>query len=123
MHWLKTSVEHEEILAAIKVEDAKDQDKLKLHRSFVRIEIQPSNQAEMTRNPEDWTLKVDEEGTLPEWFLENRKKAEEACWLAWKESVQIQLVLKKEHKEAKDILIYAQNESSVEACDSSHVVA
>src|SRR3990167_9004664 len=62
------------------MEKRKD-DKLE-NRDFVRIEINPKNL--FSKNKKDWSFKVDEKGTLPLWFSENRAKMEEACWKEWK---------------------------------------
>jgi len=112
-HWKKQSVDHESILDDLKLPDATLR-----NRTFVRIEITPETDPP-TRKPEDWKLRVDEEGTLPEWFIEHRTKAETACWKAWEESVQIQLALNDEKKEVTDTLIYLYGSSSAVLYGSS----
>jgi len=97
VHWLKNTAGHEDILVAAKLEDKKLTD-----RDFVRIEIVPKNDKRPTRNKDDWILKVDEERTLPDWYEKNVIKAQKACWVAWEESVKIQLVLDDERHEGKD---------------------
>ena len=115
VHWSKKSVAHETIIAETKLEDKKLE-----NREFVRIEISPKDTAKLTRNPDDWNFKVDEEETLPEWFIENRSKAEKACWKAWEQSVQIQLGLNDEHKgKLTDTLVFLHDSSSAELYGSS----
>lgn len=97
VHWLKNTAGHEDILASAKLEDKKLTD-----RDFVRIEIVPKNDKRPTRNKDDWNFKVDEERTLPDWYEKNVIKAQKACWVAWEESVKIQLVLDDERHEDKD---------------------
>ncbi len=93
-HWLpENPADHEAVIEKLKLPDIK----LK-NREFVRIEITPKNKANVTRVREDWQLKVDEEDSLPDWFLENKKKAEKACWLAWEESVQVNVGIGDEKK-------------------------
>jgi len=110
VHWLKNTAGHEDILAAAKLEDKKLTD-----RDFVRIEIVPKNDKKPTRNKDDWILKVDEERTLPDWYEKNVIKAQKACWVAWEESVKIQLVLDDERHEGKDMffLVYGSGRAVV----------
>ncbi|MCJ7459187.1 MAG: hypothetical protein MUP17_09370, partial [candidate division Zixibacteria bacterium] len=48
VHWSKKTVNHEELLTEIKIEDVKLNE-----RDFVRIEITPKDQDQITRNPDD----------------------------------------------------------------------
>jgi hypothetical protein len=115
VHWTKKTTAHEEIIAEAKLEDKKLE-----NRDFVRIEISLKDTTKVTRNPDDWKFKVDEEDTLPEWFIENQKKVEKACWKAWEESVQIQLGLNDENKgELEDTLVFLHGSSSAVLNDSS----
>jgi hypothetical protein len=108
VHWSKKTTAHEEIIAETKLEDKKLE-----NRDFVRIEISLKDKTKVTRNPDDWQLKVDEERTLPEWFIENQKKAEKTCWKAWEESIQTQLGLNDENKgKLNEILIFLYENAS-----------
>jgi len=60
---------------AIKMSGLKD-DKLE-DRDFVRIEINPEK---FTMKMKDWKFKIDEEGTLPEWFTRERKHFRKMCY-------------------------------------------
>lgn len=73
VHWSKKTIAHEDIITELKLEDKKLE-----NREFVRIEIAPKDRTKMTRNPKDWNFRVDEAKTLPDWFIENQKKATEA---------------------------------------------
>jgi len=118
VHWSKKISAHEDLITELKLEDKKLE-----NRGFIRIEIAPKNENKMTRDPKDWQFKIDEENTLPEWFIEGRKKAEKACWVAWEQSVQIQLALEDEEKEIRDCLLYAWGNSTVVARGNSKVEA
>ena len=118
VHWSKQSMSHEDLLAALTLEDKK------LHeRDFVRIEIVPKDEHEMTRNADDWTIKIDEERTLPNWYEKDITKIQNACWKEWQESVKVNLILEGESKEVTDTMIFAFQARSVVARGSSHVVA
>jgi hypothetical protein len=117
VHWLKNTAGHEDILVAAKLEDKKLTD-----RDFVRIEIVPKNQAKPTRNKDDWTFKVDEERTLPDWYEKNVIKAQKACWVAWEESVKIQLVLDDERHEGKDTFFMVYGSGLAEVYGSGRAV-
>jgi hypothetical protein len=115
VHWSKKTTTHEDIIAEAKLEDKKLE-----NRDFVRIEISPKDRTKMTRDPKDWKLKVDEEDTLPEWYIEHQKKAEKNCWIAWEQSVQIQLGLNDEDKGIlTDTLVFLYDSSSAELYGSS----
>ena len=118
VYWSKSGPNHEAVICEAKLDDLKLED-----REFVRIEIIPNNVIKVTRNKKDWTLVVDEEGTLPTWFQRERKMAESKCWLAWKESIQLQLAIGEEEREVTDTYIVAGGSSHVVARGSSHVVA
>ena len=72
VHYDGNTSSHEEIIEKAGLKDNK-----LIDRDFVRIEITPSK---LTMNPKDWTLKVDEEKTLPDWFVKNREKADRKCY-------------------------------------------
>jgi len=117
VHWLKNTMGHEDILAAAKLEDKKLTD-----RDFVRIEIVPKNDKKPTRNKDDWNFKVDEERTLPDWYEKNVIKAQKACWVAWEESVKIQLVLDDERHEGKDTFFMVYDSGRAVVHDSGLAV-
>ena len=77
--WMDGNItSHEEL---VKKSGWKD-DRLE-NRDFVRVEISPKPKT-FSAKRENWIFKVDEEGTLPKWYSENREKNETACWKAWK---------------------------------------
>ena len=118
VHYSKKTCSHEDLIAEFKLEDTKLED-----RDFVRIEISPKNMENLTRNPQDWTYKVDEEDTIPAWYKKEKAKAEEAVWVAWAESVKIQLVLGEESVDVTDAYLFVRSSSTVDAWGSSKVVA
>jgi len=118
VHWSKRTMAHEDLLAELKLEDKKLEE-----RDFVKIEIAPKNNAKMTRDRDDWVYNVDEERTLPNWYDENVVKCQGACWKAWEESVQVNLAIDKEEKHGKDQLFFAYDSSTVRTSGSSTVEA
>lgn len=72
---------HDEI---IKIHQLKD-DKLK-NRDLVRISINPNNGKNPGPDRSDWTLKEDEEETLPGWYDEDMMALREKCWKAWEKA-------------------------------------
>ena len=118
VHWSKRTMAHEDLLAELRLEDKKLEE-----RDFVKIEISPKDVKKVSRNRDDWTFKVDEERTLPNWYDENVVKCQGACWKAWEESIAVNLAIDKEEKSGKDQLFFAYGSSKVEAYDSVKVVA
>ena len=118
VHWSKRTMAHEDLLAELKLEDKKLEE-----RDFVKIEIAPKDVKKVSRNRDDWTFKVDEERTLPNWYDENVVKCQGACWKAWEESVQVNLAIDKEEKYGKDQLFFAYGSSTVRASGSATVRA
>jgi hypothetical protein len=118
VHWLLNSNAHEEIIRHAGFKDERLED-----RDFVRIEITPKNTEKITRNKKDWNLKVDEPGTLPDWYLKKIKKAHTQLWKAWGESVKRQLALNEEEHRIKEQYMLALGNSTVEAWDNSTVKA
>jgi hypothetical protein len=117
VHWLKQNpMNHEAIIESTKLDDKKLQD-----RDFIRIEINPKG-PHITRNQDDWTLKIDDERTLPEWYEKNVAKATKACWKAWTESVKINLLLNDESVTVTDTFLKLHDSSSAELHDSSRAV-
>ncbi len=116
--WLETTVSHEKIIEKSGWKD----DKLK-NRDFVRIEIVPKDFNKVTRNKEDWEYKVDEESSLPAWYIHNEEKAQKAGWAAWEESVKINLAIDKEIITTNERYILAFDSAQVEAFDSAQVEA
>ena len=109
---------HEDLLSELRLEDKKLEE-----RDFVKIEIAPKDVKKVSRNREDWTYKVDEERTLPNWYDENIVKCQKACWKAWEESISVCLAVDKEEKSGKDQLFFAYGSATVEARGSATVVA
>ena len=118
VHWSKRTFAHEDLLSELKLEDKNLE-----AREFIRVEILPNDKACMTRNREDWTFKVDEEKTLPNWYEKNVIQCRKLCWEAWEQSVQVNLALGKEEKTVTDTMIFAYDSSTVEAYGSSKVEA
>ena len=118
VHWSKRTMAHEDLLAELRLEDKKLEE-----RDFVKIEIAPKDVKKVSRNRDDWTFKVDEERTLPNWYDENVVKCQGACWKAWEESVQVNLAIDKEEKHGKDQLFFAYDSSTVRTSGSSTVEA
>jgi len=118
VHWSKRTMAHEDLLAELKLEDKKLEE-----RDFVKIEIAPKNNAKMTRDRNDWVYIIDEERTLPNWYDENVVKCQAACWKAWQESVEACLAVDKEEKTCKDQLFFAYGSAKVIAYDSATVRA
>jgi len=56
-------------------------------REFVRIEITPPNNDVLNRKQGDWRFKVDEEGTLPDWFANDPIAQNKIVWREWKKMV------------------------------------
>ena len=118
VHWSKRTMAHEDLLAELKFEDKKLEE-----RDFVKIEIAPKNNAKMTRDRDDWVYNVDEERTLPNWYDENVVKCQAACWKAWQESIEACLAVDKEEKSGKDQLFFAYDSAKVRASGSATVKA
>ena len=116
--WDKLTTSHEEI---IKNNNLKD-DKLD-NRDFVRIEINPKDKYNVTKEKSSWEFKIDEKGTLPKWYEKHSKMAEQKCWEAWEESIKIQCVFSGESKTFKNCLGFGYGNSTVEACGNSTVKA
>jgi len=115
VHWSKSGPNHEAIIAEAKLDDSKLE-----NREFVRIEITPKNVEAITRDAKDWILTVDEPSTIPNWFKKNQKQAEKKCWLAWEESVKIQIALGEEERTVTDSYIVLCGSSHAVLCGSSH---
>jgi hypothetical protein len=120
VHWLPSNpCDHEAVINKLRLEDTKLQ-----FRDFVRIEISPKDTSKVTRSIRDWQLKVDEPATLPEWFVEKQKEAEKNCFVALKESMQINIALGDENKgEVRDTYLMLRENSQVVAWGNSQVVA
>ena len=117
-HWNKKTMNHDELRTEVGLED-----KTVVEREYVKIEISPKDPEKVTRNRDDWKLRLDEERTLPTWYEKNVLKCQKSCWTAWEESVQINIAIEKEEKEGSDQLFFAYDSSKVVAYDSSKVEA
>lgn len=73
---------HEEL---VKQSGWKD-DKLE-NRDFVRIEISLKDESNFTAKKSGWKYKVDEKGTLPNWYKKNEKSMENKCWKVWEKEI------------------------------------
>jgi len=118
VHWSKRTMAHEDLLAELKLEDKKLEE-----RDFVKIEIAPKDVKKVSRSRDDWVYKVDETRTLPNWYDENIVKCQKACWKAWEESVEACLAVDKEEKSGKDQLFFAYDSATVRAYNSATVIA
>jgi hypothetical protein len=119
IHWLPENPrDHESIINKLRLEDKKLE-----FRDFVRIEIKPKDMQNFTRNLEDWILRIDEERTLPEWFVENRKKAEKASFQALEESLKIHVAIGEEKVKVDKGFLLASGKASIEAYDSVSIKA
>ena len=119
VHWLKQNPQdHQAIVDSTKLDEKKLE-----NRDFVRIEITPKDPAHITRNQDDWTLRIDEERTLPDWYEKNVAKATKACWKAWTESVKINIALNDESvNNLTDTFIKLYGSSSAELYGYSSAV-
>jgi len=116
--WSERMVSHEELISEHKLKDDRLGD-----RDFVKFEITPKSMEKVTRSRADWQFKVDEEGTLPEWFLAKRKLLEVKCWAAWTDSVKVNLAVGDEKIEVKNRYVLAAGNANVVAYGSSKVEA
>ena len=67
---------HEDLIEKFNLKD----NKLK-NRDIVRIEVNPDWDALKKKfNKKDWTYKVDEPSTIPDWYMKNEKKMEGIVW-------------------------------------------
>jgi hypothetical protein len=76
--WDPAIKSHEELVEKYGLKDAKLQD-----RDFVRLEITPPNNDVMNKKRGDWKYKVDEEGTLPDWYQNDTLAQEHLVWVEW----------------------------------------
>jgi hypothetical protein len=81
--WDKDNSSHDNLISSAKLKD----DKLE-NRTFVRIEVSPKTDIGIfSKKRSVWTLKVDEEGTLPLWFSASRKTCEARVWKEWENAM------------------------------------
>jgi hypothetical protein len=108
--WSKKTFQHDKLIEKAKLTDTKLED-----RDFVRIEITQKDSNKPTRFYKDQIFLVDEEGTLPSWFIEKRKEVEELCRQSWEESVKVNLLLGSESAIIKDdSFVFLYNYAQVE---------
>jgi len=81
VYWNKTNSSHENLIKNAGLKDNNLED-----RSFVRIEITPKNI--FSKNKKNWTLKIDEPNTLPEWYTNNTRFYEDILWEEWEKAMQ-----------------------------------
>ena len=115
--WDKNTISHEDLIEQYNLKDNKLN-----NRDFIRIEIIPKDILTVTKNKEDWIFKIDEEKTLPRWFIKNKEIYEKKCWEAWEESIKIQLAVN-EKKNFKNCIGFAYGNSEIEAYNNSTVKA
>ena len=81
--WSKKTSSHEEIIKENNLKDNK-----LIDRDFVRLEVHPKNKMDLfSKNAKNWEFKIDEAGTLPEWFSLEQKHWEEIVWTSWKKAL------------------------------------
>ncbi|MFA5313167.1 MAG: hypothetical protein WC375_07635, partial [Methanomassiliicoccales archaeon] len=80
--WDPAITSHEGLVEKFHLKDAKLAD-----RDFVRIEITPPDNNVLNRKQGDWRYKVDEEGTLPEWYAVDPIAQEKVVWREWRRMV------------------------------------
>ena len=110
---------HEIIIEKYKLNDKK----LK-NREIVRLEVNPKDWSELTERfrQGDWDYKEDEEGTLPSWYLKNKKKIKQKVFKKLKAIYKKMFVFSGEHI-IKEGRLFAYDSSKVKAYDSSQVRA
>jgi hypothetical protein len=123
VHWLpENPKDHIAILEKLKIGTNLQEEQIQ-SRKYVQIEITPKNISKITRNLEDWQLTIDEERTLPEWFIEKRNKAENACLQALKESLKINVAIEDEKVKVDKGFLLASGKASVVASGSVSIEA
>jgi len=78
--WLKDTNSHGEIMEHYELSDGKLVD-----RDHVKYEIAPTDIFSAERD--DWSLRLDEARTLPEWYAEDTLAADAAVWAEWSNMV------------------------------------
>ena len=114
MIWDKKTISHEELISKAKLRDDRIVD-----RNFIKIEIIPKSNKIITRNKKDWELVVDENNTLPEWYVLDREKFDKLCWDAWRESIKINLLIGKEFGIFNDLFAFCVDNSKSKHRDNS----
>ena len=114
--WSEKTNSHEDLIEKFGLKDNKLED-----RDFVRVEVTPQDKP--NRNVEEWAFKIDEVGTLPDWFNLNQEEIKEKVLVEALVSAKQQLVLGNEEKIVKSGFARAWGSSTVEAWDSSTVEA
>ena len=112
--WDKRTISHEKL-----IENAKLIDDRLVNRNFIRMEIIPKDEKNITRNKKDWKLVVDENDTIPEWYQGNKEKLDKLCWNAWKKSIEINLLVKKENGRFEDVFALCTGNSTSTHRDNS----
>jgi hypothetical protein len=120
--WNDRTNSHDELVKTANLKDEKLED-----RDFVRIEITPKDKKKITRDKNDWELKVDEEGTLPKWYTEKQTENEKKCFDAWAISVKTQVLINAETADITDKYVLCagksrvalHGKSSAKLCDNS----
>jgi hypothetical protein len=85
--WSKVTSSHEIIIQENNLKDNKLED-----RDFVRLEVHPKTRLDLfSKNPENWEFKVDEKGTLPEWFIQEKVHWQELVFQEWKNAMKVSL--------------------------------
>jgi hypothetical protein len=81
--WDPDITSHEELVNKNKLNDSKLKD-----RDFVRVEVTPNHRDSFfSRERSGWTIKIDEPGTLPEWYCNDDRRIREIIWTAWEKAM------------------------------------
>ena len=79
--WDKDIKSHEDLIERFGLEDKQLKD-----RSFVRIEITPRGDI-LSKKRGDWSYKVDEPGTVPDWYQNDPMAQEKIVWAEWQQMI------------------------------------
>jgi hypothetical protein len=122
VHGSLKTCSHAEILDELELQDSKDQNAI-LMREYVQIEVYPKNSdVPKTRNLADWIYHEDEPGTLPEWYIKNKERIQEAVFLQLTTDLKLQLVLNGESLEFTDRQAFGYGSSTMVGHGSSTMV-
>ena len=81
--WDRDITSHGYLIRKFKLADDKLAD-----RDFVRIEITPNPGKLASKKKSDWTLKIDEPSTLPDWYANDTRGNDKLIWAEWKHAME-----------------------------------
>jgi len=79
--WDRYKTSHEDLIEKAGLKDDKLED-----RDFVRLELVPKEGTILSSKRSDWIYRVDEVGTLPEWYVKNEPYIKEKVWIECQKS-------------------------------------